>query len=91
MSEFVTVQNALLGALALAGGFGWRWLDRMQSQHDKLAESFGKLKEKILEEYAKKTDVNDGDKQILEQIKQMSAQLDRINDKLAGKKDKSDG
>lgn len=91
MSEFLTLQNALLGAIALAGGFGWRWLDRIQGQQDKQAEALGKLKEKVLEEYAKRDEVTNGDDRILEQIKGIDAKLQRIFDKLDGKKDKNDG
>lgn len=88
--EYLTLGNALSVAMLLAGGFGWRWLDRMQAQADKQAEALGKLKEKLLEEYAKHADVASGDQQIIEQIKALQSQVQRIYDKLDGKKDKRD-
>ena len=91
MTEYFTLANALSFAMLLAGGFGWRWLDRIQEQQDKQTEAVGKLKEKVLEEYAKRADVASGDQQILEHIKALQLQVQRIDDKLDGKKDKTDG
>ncbi|MFA7242370.1 MAG: hypothetical protein WC091_19835 [Sulfuricellaceae bacterium] len=86
--EYITLQNGLLLTLAMLGGFGWRWVDRIQSQQDDLRKSLGTLREKLLEDYAKKSDVNGGDERILERIKELDANVQRIYDKLDGKKDK---
>jgi len=86
--EYITLQNGLLLAMGLLGGFGWRWVDRIQQQLDKQSESIGKLKEKLLEEYAKRADVIGGDERIVKMIEGLSAQIQRIDDKLDGKKDK---
>lgn len=86
--EYLTIQNGLLLALALLGGFGWRWVDRIQQQLDRQAEALGRLKEKMLEDFARRTDVTDGDERIIKMIEGLSAQIQRLDDKLDGKKDK---
>ena len=89
--EFVTLDNALNLTLLLLAGFGWRWVDRLQAQQDKQSEALSRLTEKLLEEYSKRTEVDGLEGKILDQFKALSAQLQRIQEKLDGKKDKNDG
>lgn len=96
--EFLTLGNALLAALAVAGGFGWRWVDRLQKQQDAQAAAMAQeikdrntFEKKVLDEFSKKTEVKDRRDEILVELGKLSAKLDRLTEKLAEKKDRNDG
>lgn len=96
--EFLTVGNALLAALAVAGGFGWRWVDRLQKQQDLQAAAIAQegkdrnaFEKKVLEDFAKKNEVKGSREEIMVELKGLSAKMDKLTEKLAEKKDRDDG